>query len=669
MPITLSQFVQRIAGSGLMTEEEVEVFLDRLPKRPGTEDVKEFARELVWRRKLTAYQTQAIYQGKGKQLIVGNYVIRGELGKGGMGVVFKAEHKLMHRTVALKVLSSAGRKGADAVKRFRREVRTAARLEHPNIVTAYDADEAAGLQFLVLQYVEGNTLSTLVKEQGPLPVEMAISCILQAARGLEYAHNQGVVHRDVKPGNLMLDRDGTLKILDMGLARVESWYQGDADSDLTHAGQLLGTVDYLAPEQAADVKRADNRADIYSLGFTLWYLLTGKKGYEGESKIEKLLAHREQPIPSLREACPQVSAALEAVFVKMAAKRPEDRHQSMAEVITDLERCRTADAAAATHLVKPADDNTELSGFFRVLSDQEAGNGRNNGSSVTVADAPPITQSQNGVLATRSSKRQNSQSRAANGAIQETPRRSSWSIRFWRRPITAGTAIGLLIAAAVAVSLVCVLCGTPNANGTKTPLEENAGLSSPEVGADWKPVFDGSSLKGWTPVGDGKWTVKDGVLTGEGVTGWLATKNLYTNFDLLIEYRLAEGGDSGIFLRARPDGTPSQFVEVQLVDDSANGNSKWKTGSLVDLAARRRQVDADSGAWHRVIVRVQKPLVWVWVKDRLVTEYDLSKAGLVRSYASLSASCIGLEVKGHAVEFREVKLRPLPAADDPDKGH
>jgi serine/threonine protein kinase len=647
MPIKLGQFIERIAESGLMTEEELTLFLDRLPNPP--EDSKALARELVWRGRLTAYQARAIYRGKGKQLLLGTYVIRTELGRGGMGVVYKAEHKLMNRTVALKVLSPDARKGRDGAKRFIREIRATAQLEHPNIVTAYDADEAAGAPYLILQYVDGSNLSNLVKEQGPLPLELATSCVLQAARGLEYAHSQGVVHRDVKPGNLILDRDGTVKILDLGLARVESWYRND---EVTDSGQLLGTVDYLSPEQAVSLKTADHRSDIYGLGFTLWYLLTGRVGYECESKVETLLAHREQPIPSLREVCPRASACLEAVFVKMVAKRPEDRYQSMAEVITSLESCRAADAAAATHLVKPSEDN-ELSEFLRDLGASDA--------DATAAKAPPPMLSPTGVSVSHST-RESTSFREATKSSQKMPPSRPRSITLSRRAMAIGIAVSIV--ALVATWLIRTSYRTPNTRERNTAIAKKAWPPPPDVGPDCR-IFDGNSLKGWRKIGQADWTVQNGVLTGQGADGWLATEQSWSDYDLRVEFRLEKGGDSGIFLRARPDGSPSQFVEVQLVDDSAGGNTAWKTGALVELAPRKEHVEISPGEWHRVIVRVNKPLVTVWVEDRLVTQYDLSSAGLVRPCASLSAACIGLEVRGHPVEFRDVRLRPLSGAATP----
>ena len=364
MAVSLTQFLDRLADSGLMSPTDLQAFVAGLPAGQKPKDGRDLARLLVKSKTLTAFQVQQIFSGKGQSLVLGNYVILDKLGQGGMGLVLKAEHRRMKRVVALKILSPALMKTPEAVQRFQREVEAAAKLEHPHIVTAHDADEAGGTHFLVMQYVEGTDLSALVKEQGPLRIEKALPCILQAARGLEYAHKRGVVHRDIKPANLLLDSEGTIKVLDMGLARLES---AGADQDqLTGTGQIMGTVDYMAPEQAMDTKTADARADIYSLGVTFWYLLTGRAVYEGDTLMAKFLAHREQAIPSLRAACPQVSPELEAVFAKMLAKTPETRYQSMTEVIAALDRCQGGAVSVPSFAVGPSEDS-QLKAFLSGL--------------------------------------------------------------------------------------------------------------------------------------------------------------------------------------------------------------------------------------------------------------------------------------------------------------
>jgi serine/threonine protein kinase/formylglycine-generating enzyme required for sulfatase activity len=338
MAITVEQFIERLSQSGLMSAAEISAFRDSLPPAERAGDAQALAASLVKADKLTKYQAQAIYQGKTKGLVFGEYVVLDKLGQGGMSVVLKARHRRMGRLAAIKVLASSTMKQPGAVERFHREVQAAAKLSHPNIVTAYDADEQEGMYYLVMQCVEGRNLATIVKQQGPLEVRQALECVLQAARGLQYAHGQGIVHRDVKPGNLLLDKEGTVKILDMGLARIAGAEAAmDGSEQLTAAGTVMGTCDYMAPEQAFDSHNVDLRADIYSLGCTLYRLLTGHSPFPRKTLMQILLAHRESPIPSLREARSEVSAELDAVYQKMMAKRPEDRYGSMAEVVAELE--------------------------------------------------------------------------------------------------------------------------------------------------------------------------------------------------------------------------------------------------------------------------------------------------------------------------------------------
>ena len=372
MAVLLEQFVKQLEDSGILAGDTLKSFI---PPQSSPKDAEELARELVKQKKLTKFQAEEVYRGKGKSLTLGNYVLMEKIGAGGMGQVFKARHRRMDRLVAVKLLPPAMTKDKAAIARFEREVKAAAKLRHPNIVAADDADQANGVHFLVMELVEGSDLSALVKKNGPFGIDQAVNYITQAARGLEAAHAEGIVHRDIKPANLLLDKRETVKILDMGLARIDGGVDAPTQAELTSTGTVMGTVDYMAPEQALNTKTADARADIYSLGCSLFYLLCGKATYEGDSLMAKLLNHREQPIPSLRATRPEVSERLDSVFAKMVAKKVEDRYQTMTEVIAELERCRNFNEQTITiqqplshEASSSSTTNPSLSNFLTELS-------------------------------------------------------------------------------------------------------------------------------------------------------------------------------------------------------------------------------------------------------------------------------------------------------------
>jgi len=341
--LDLSALIDCLRRYRLLEPAQLVEVTDRLHRR--FPEAKDLARELLQRGWLTAYQVNQLFAGRGGDLLLGSYVLLERLGEGGMGQVFKARHQNLGRVVAVKLIRKERLADASAVRRFEREIRAVAHVNHPNIVRAFDADECDGSHLLVMEYVEGGCdLARLVKLRGPLPVAEACAFIRQAAVGLQHAHERGLVHRDIKPHNLLLGADGkTVKILDMGLARVQ---QPDMDPDnssaLTQEGALMGTPDYIAPEQALSSHDADIRADIYSLGGTLYYLLTGKVPFPGGSLMEKLLKHQTDephPVESLR---PDVPPAVAALVRRMMAKRPLDRFQTPAALASAL-----ADPASA----------------------------------------------------------------------------------------------------------------------------------------------------------------------------------------------------------------------------------------------------------------------------------------------------------------------------------
>jgi Protein kinase domain/WD domain, G-beta repeat len=265
----------------------------------------------------------------------GRYVLLAKAGEGGMGAVYRATHSLLKRDVALKVLPAGRVKDRNALARFHREIEAVGRLDHPNIVRASDAGEADGTHFLVMEWIEGTDLGRLVQRRGPLSAAEACELVRQAALGLQHAHEHGLTHRDVKPSNLMVTPGGQVKVLDLGLALLR---RDEAErGDLTEVGQVMGTFDYLAPEQAGNAHTADARADVYGLGCTLYFLLAGRAPFAGRSGVEKLMAHRLEEPATLAGLRPDLPAGLAAVVAKMMAKDPADRPASMAEVSRALE--------------------------------------------------------------------------------------------------------------------------------------------------------------------------------------------------------------------------------------------------------------------------------------------------------------------------------------------
>jgi serine/threonine-protein kinase len=382
--LDVGEFLAGVEKSKLLSAEEVQ--RAREAAAGSRMDGATLARWLVDRGRLTQYQIDVIAGRESGDLRIGNYEVLGRLGAGGMGTVFKARHARMKRVVALKVLSASLIEDESFVKRFQREVETIARLSHPNIVLAYDADEAEAGPFLVMEFVQGRDLDSLVDEQGPLSIAAVVDYTLQAARGLAYAHAKGIIHRDVKPANLLLDSTGTIKLTDLGVARLTNSDGATSVSGITETGGVIGSVYFMSPEQALDSTSIDFRADIYSLGATLYYLLVGDAPYQGPNMMAVLLKHRDEPIPSLAAARPGLPGLVDTLFHRMVAKAPADRYQTMSEVVSVLEALK--ESLSSDFLEAPG-DSALPAGTIAIRPTP----GRSRGLEATVGPAPPALDS------------------------------------------------------------------------------------------------------------------------------------------------------------------------------------------------------------------------------------------------------------------------------------
>jgi serine/threonine protein kinase len=336
IPSTDSEYLDLVRRSGVLESEVLQEYTQkqRDPSAAVT-DPKQRAADMIKAGLLTPFQAKQLLLGRSRLTLAGKYRLLECLGTGGMGAVYLCEHKHMHRRVALKVLPYTQAANKGSLERFYREARAVARLHHPNIVAAHDVDNDGKNHFIVLEYVDGNSLEHIVKKQGPMDVTRACHYIAQAAVGLQHAHEAGLVHRDIKPPNLLVDRTGTVKILDLGLAR----FFHDSTDDLTNKydpNMVMGTIDYLAPEQAVDSHAVDIRADIYSLGLTFYFLLAGRGPFGPASTAQKLLWQQVKKPQPVREVRPEVPEGVAAVLEQMTAKEPGNRYQTPAEVVEAL---------------------------------------------------------------------------------------------------------------------------------------------------------------------------------------------------------------------------------------------------------------------------------------------------------------------------------------------
>jgi serine/threonine-protein kinase len=348
-------FFDYLRVSRVLPEAEVQ----RLQARFGGKDPeKSIAPVLIAEKLLTPFQARLILGGEPHRLVMGQYRLLDELGRGGMGSVYKALHTVMGRVVAVKVILSELMQVERAIEWFRREVQALTQLQHPNIVMAFDANEADGVHFLVMEYVDGPNLDVMVRRDGPLAPPFACEVIREAALGLEYAHQKGMVHRDIKPANLLIPRavsDGPtpscgkpalVKLVDFGLARLHSQTQGMSVSHKSEA-EFLGTPDFCSPEQCQDMRAVDVRSDLYSLGCTFYFALTGKVPFPADTALEKMLKHVLEEPRRVDELQPGIPTSLAAIVHRLMAKDPDRRFETAAELAEELVRyCALGEKAA-----------------------------------------------------------------------------------------------------------------------------------------------------------------------------------------------------------------------------------------------------------------------------------------------------------------------------------
>ncbi len=333
----IETFVELLYRSGLIEKDQLDRALDEVRSDNGGQlpaDAEQLAERLIAQELLTKWQAEKLIEGRHKGFFLKRYKLLDHLGTGGMSSVYLAEHVLMQRRVAIKVLPRNRVEDTSYLARFHREAQAAAALDDRNIVRAYDVDNDGNVHFLVMEYVEGRDLQVIVRDEGPLSYTDAANYIRQSALGLAHAHAAGLIHRDVKPANLLVDRKNVVKVLDLGLARFTD--EDRASLTVQYDENVLGTADYLAPEQALNSHGVDSRADIYGLGCSLYFLLTGHPPFPDGTLPQRLMAHQKQPPPPIRNDRPDVPDDLIDICYKMMAKRPGQRYSSMQEVAEAL---------------------------------------------------------------------------------------------------------------------------------------------------------------------------------------------------------------------------------------------------------------------------------------------------------------------------------------------
>jgi tRNA A-37 threonylcarbamoyl transferase component Bud32 len=611
------------------------------------------------------------------------YRVDRELGRGGMGTVYLARNTLMDRDEVLKVVNNALLDQPAVVERFLREIRAAAKLSHPNVVTAYTALRVGELIVLAMEYAPGEDLGRLVKTSGPLPVPSACYYAYQVAMGLQHAFDRGMVHRDIKPHNLMLVREGrkrTVKILDFGLAKATS--EKASVSDLTATGMVLGTPDYIAPEQTLDAATADIRADIYSLGCTLYFLLAGKAPFQAASLYELLRQHQEEAAVPLDRVRGDVQPELATVVARMMAKKPADRFQTPAQAAQAIARFFKPGGLGSSNLAIPAVLAAEP---VTALPAAETAPPRRQ---VTIVGQDLPVPQRTAYLNPEDFDPPARAKPVKKVRKAQAARRSD--AEKWVRPAILGGFAVCLLAAGV-FGFTCTGGGLrkdkekekPPTAGTDTGTPANttpAGNTKPAPNAGrtipgFIPLFNGRDKAGWDPhpAQPGNWNVEGDVLVGRGAeNSHLYSAREFADFHLRVEARISRGGNGGVAVRAGAAPGDRGVPPCYLAQIDSNGPALTaRTGSLFveregsQLVPAKVNEAPPSGEWFVLEVIAFGNTVLVRVNGKQTANYTDPDRTFASGRIALEVSRPGPGAGESVIEFRSIAIREMTPAGAP----
>ncbi|QDV70070.1 Serine/threonine-protein kinase PknB [Rosistilla carotiformis] len=381
---TTRDFVRRLRRSELMELDSLRKSLAAIQTKHGgqlPEDVKVLAEDLIGGGAITQWQAKNLLSGRWKGFFLGKYKLLRQLGVGGMSAVFLAEHAVMRRRVAIKVLPRRRLSNPLNLSRFQQEARTCAMLNHPNVVQVIDFDRVDDQHFMVMEFVDGMDLQRLVQQQGPLRLHRVLEYLRCSASGLQHAHERGIIHRDIKPLNILIHRDGVLKISDLGLARLRY------DEDPSLSGEtpgVLGTADYVAPEQIRASHLADGRSDLYSLGCTLYFMLTGRAPFAQGTVQERIARHQTMPPPDPRKLRSDCPTELAEICMRLMAKSPEDRYPTATLLLQAIDRVQWNFTSSGVPISIP--EHSPQESLSSIVTDSNSGSSA--GGAHPVSDSP-----------------------------------------------------------------------------------------------------------------------------------------------------------------------------------------------------------------------------------------------------------------------------------------